>query len=234
MVCYSISGGVVVGIPLCEKRRLARMMPCVLPIAFLVVASAQAGDRAAWMPSAKWGVMNHYLADWIARTTRQPMTVERWNSLVDRFDVEALAEQLKSVGASYYQISIGQNSGYYLSPNATYDRITGIKPGKCSRRDLVADLYEALHKRGIRLMVYLPTGAPGGDAAARQALQWDIREWSTRWGAKVSGWCRLGPARRVTKRFEGSSEACFPINAAPRLRPKRIASRWQIVAGAYP
>ena len=161
-------------------------------------------NRAAWMSTARWGVMNHYLADWIARATHEPMTIERWNALIDHFDVEALAAQLKSVGAAYYQISIGQNSGYYLSPNAAYDRLTGITPTKCSRRDLVADLYEPLHKRGIRLMVYLPSGAPAGDAAARQALQWEtgphrnrefqtkweaiIREWSTRWGAKVSGW----------------------------------------------
>src|SRR5579862_206715 len=48
-------------------------------------------NRAAWMPVARWGVMNHYLADWIARTTHEPMSVERWNLLVDHFDVEALA-----------------------------------------------------------------------------------------------------------------------------------------------
>lgn len=182
-------------------------MKSLAPLFLLPVLLAQPNptpNRAAWMVNAHWGVMNHYLADWIARTTHQPMTIERWNSLVDHFDVEALAEQLKSVGAGYYQISIGQNSGYYLSPNATYDRLTGITPSKCSHRDLVADLYEALHKRGIRLMVYLPSGAPGGDTAARQALQWEtgphrnrefqtrweavIREWSTRWGTKVSGW----------------------------------------------
>ena len=179
-------------------------MKLVWCICLAGAALAQSPNRAAWMPAARWGVMNHYLADWIARTTHEPMTIERWNSLVDHFDVEALADQLKSVGAGYYQISIGQNSGYYLSPNATYDRLTGIQPSKCSRRDLVADLYEALHKRGIRLMVYLPSGAPGGDAAARKALEWEpgphrnrefqtkweavIREWSTRWGSKVSGW----------------------------------------------
>ncbi len=185
---------------------MKRLVPLLLSIA-LLPAFAQdrpSPNRAAWMSTAHWGVMNHYLADWIARSTHQPVTIERWNSLIDHFDVEALAEQLKSVGASYYQISIGQNSGYYLSPNATYDRLTGIKPSKCSRRDLVADLYQALHKRGIRLMVYLPSGAPGGDAAARQALNWQtgphrnrefqtkweaiIREWSSRWGTKVSGW----------------------------------------------
>jgi len=160
--------------------------------------------RAAWMKEARWGVMTHYLADWKAREMNEPMTVEKWNDMVDHFDVEGLAEQLKSVGAGYYLVTIGQNSGYYLSPNATYDRLVGIQPSKCSRRDLVADLYEAMHKRGIRLMVYLPAGAPGGDSTARQALEWQngphrnrefqikweqiIREWSTRWGSKVSGW----------------------------------------------
>jgi hypothetical protein len=170
----------------------------------LSAAQAQTHDRAAWMREARWGVMTHYLADWISQGTGEKMTVEHWNELVDHFDVEALAAQLESVGASYYQISIGQNSGFYVAPNATYDRIVGIQPSKCSKRDLVADLYEALHKRGIKLMVYLPSGAPGGDAIAKKALKFEngpkrnrefqlnweavIREWSQRWGTKVVGW----------------------------------------------
>ena len=109
-----------------------------------------AQDRAAWMAEARFGVMTHYLADWIARSSGEPMTVERRNRLVDRFDVEGLAAQLKSAGSKYYVITIGQNSGYYLAPNAAYDRLVGIEPGKCSRRDLVADLYEPLHGRGIQ------------------------------------------------------------------------------------
>ncbi len=167
-------------------------------------APSAASPRAAWMQEARWGVMTHYLADWKAREMKVPMTVEEWNEMIDHFDVQGLAEQLKSVEAGYYLVTIGQNSGYYLSPNATYDRLVGIQPSKCSRRDLVADLAAALHKRGVRLMVYLPAGAPGGDATARQALQWQngpyrnrefqlkweqvIREWSTRWGRRVAGW----------------------------------------------
>jgi alpha-L-fucosidase len=165
---------------------------------------AEPRDRAAWMKQARWGVMNHYLADWKARETNEQMTVEKWNEMIDRFDVEGLAEQLKSVGAGYYLITIGQNSGYYLSPNAVYDKYAGIQPSKCSQRDLVADLSQALHKRGIKLMVYLPAGAPNGDRVAREALRWQngpspnrefqlkweqvIREWSTRWGSKIDGW----------------------------------------------
>ncbi len=167
-------------------------------------ASAPAQDRAAWMQDARWGVMTHYLADWQARVHHLDMSVEEWNRLVDGFDVERLANQLQSAGVRYYQITLGQNSGYYIAPNPVYDRLTGITPSKCSRRDLVADLYTALSKRGIRLMVYLPSGAPGQDKAADAALEWQngphpnkefqrkweqvIRYWSERWGKKVSGW----------------------------------------------
>jgi hypothetical protein len=156
------------------------------------------------MQDAQWGVMTHYLADWQARVNKLTISVEQWNKMVDGFDVEKMAGQLHAAGASYYQISIGQNSGYYIAPNPTYDKLTGIQPGKCSRRDLVSDLYEALHKQGIRLMVYLPSGAPGQDKAADAALEWRngpvpnkefqvrweqvIRDWSLRWGKKVEGW----------------------------------------------
>jgi hypothetical protein len=170
----------------------------------LAIAAPAAGHRADWMQQAKWGVMNHYLADWQSRVNKLTMSVDAWNSMIDKFDVETLAKRLQSVGARYYQISIGQNSGYYLSPNPVYDELTGIQPSKCSRRDLVADLAAALAPRGIKLMVYLPSGAPGQDKAADAALGWQngphanlefqrkwervIREWSSRWGRKVAGW----------------------------------------------
>src|SRR6266700_1008943 len=114
------------------------MHKVVLLLCFAACLPAQ--NRAAWMKTAKWGVMTHYLADWQAKVNNLTMSVDEWNKLVDGFDAEVMAAQLQTAGASYYQISIGQNSGYYLAPNSTYDKIVGIKPGKCSRRDLVADL----------------------------------------------------------------------------------------------
>ncbi len=163
-------------------------------------------SRANWMqdPRYCWGVMTHYLADWQARSHHLDMNPDLWNKLVDGFDVEGMTKRLESVGAGHYQISIGQNSGYYLSPNAVYDKITGIQPSKCSHRDLVADFYEPLRQRDIKLMVYLPSGAPGQDKTAIAALEWInapyrnknfqlkwervIAEWSRRWEKKVVGW----------------------------------------------
>ena len=42
--------------------------------------------RAAWMRRGHWGVMSHYLADWIARRENLPdhrMTVDQWNEAPD-------------------------------------------------------------------------------------------------------------------------------------------------------
>jgi hypothetical protein len=136
-------------------------------LAFAKICESQ--DHASWMAEARRGVMTHFLAGWRARVDGEPASIGHWNELVDHFDVDGLAEQLQSVGAGYYLITIGQNSGYYLAPNPTYDKLLGVTSSKCSRRDLIGDLYEPLHRRGIKLMVYLPAGAPGGDRQATSA-----------------------------------------------------------------
>lgn len=168
------------------------------------VVAGESPNRAAWMRSAHWGVETYFEAKTRSEVDGSPMTVERWNELVDRFDVEKLAAQLKAVGAGYCVITVGQDSGYYLAPNATYDRLVGIQPSKCARRDLVADLATALNRQGMRLLINLAARAPNREPAAVRALEWKsgpyrnrefqmkwesvIREWSNRWGTRVAGW----------------------------------------------
>ena len=170
----------------------------VCAVLLMAKPSQGAGNRADWMHQAQWGVFMHYLG------ASADLPPAEWNRLVDGFDVEGLANQLESVGARYFVITLGQNSGHYLSPNRTYDSLVGIQPSKCSRRDLVADLYPTLARRHISLMVYLPAGAPDRDPVAMKALEWTrgpdrnanfqrkweqvIAEWSARWGDKVRGW----------------------------------------------
>ena len=83
-----------------------------------------------WFQEARYGVFMHFLPG-DARQLAQ----------VKDFDVEALARQLQNVDAKYFVITLGQNFGYFNSPNATYDRITGYAPGeRCSLRDLPLNL----------------------------------------------------------------------------------------------
>lgn len=170
------------------------------------------GAATDWLHAAQWGVFNQ---GQMAECQHPPITtVEAWNTAVDAYDTEAVANQLQRLGAGYLIHCLGQNSGFYCSPNATYDSIVGHKPSHMSSRDLVEDLYKSLHPRGIGLMVYLPSGAPANDPRACAALQWKdgkyrlsnfqlmwqniIAEWSKRWGSKVQGWwfdgCYYGDA----------------------------------------
>lgn len=157
-----------------------------------------------WFKNSKWGVFLHFLAAPASSTGGDDFPVDKWNKRVESFDVLGLANQLEAVGAKYVILTLGQNTGHYCSPNETYDAIAGIKPSKCSRRDLVCDLSDALNPKEIRLLVYFTGGAPGCDLAAIEKLEWKkeggrqaefqmkweavIREWSLRWGRKVSGW----------------------------------------------
>ena len=156
-----------------------------------------------WFRSAGVGVMLHFL-----KTVFVPEGGSKeYNEVVNGFDVERFAEDCHKAGANYVMFALGQNDGYYCSPNHSYDSIVGVPPGTfCSSRDLPADLFKALHKRGIRMMFYLPGNPPiqnelvdkkfkytfGKDSPTSQFTQsyWEsvIREWSLRYGKNLSGW----------------------------------------------
>ena len=76
------------------------------------------------------------------------------------------------MGAGYLVLTLGQNSGYFNSPNAAYDKQTGYAAGeRCATRDLPLDLYKgAIHAKGIGLMLYLPCQGPNGDPRAQKAF----------------------------------------------------------------
>jgi hypothetical protein len=150
-----------------------------------------------WFSRAKYGVFIHFL----------PSSKEGLKQ-VERFDVQAFADQLQEMGAGYVVLTLGQNSGYFNSPNAAYEKQTGYAPGeRCATRDLPLDLSQALRPKGIRLMLYLPCQTPNGDPRAQKAFglpqgardqpidlifaeKWSrvIQEWSERYGEKVAGW----------------------------------------------
>ncbi len=191
------------------------LLPLVV-LGAMTVGSAHAAENTDWFQQARWGVMTHYLGAPPSTAGGAELTAEMWNRQVDAFDVAGLVRQLVSTKAKYLLFTLGQNSGHYCAPNAAYDKIVGIVPSKCSRRDLVADLAKALKPHGIRLMVYLPSGAPAADHVARKKLGWRwgstggwqlpgepvggrlvefqrrweaiIPAWSLRWGPAVAGW----------------------------------------------
>ena len=175
---------------------------CVLAVGTLLLYAAPCeadpeNKDTDWLKDARYGVFMHFLPG-----------DSRGLALTEKFDVEALAGQLGAIGAKYFVITLGQNSGYFISPNAAYEKRTGYAPGeRCSKRDLPLDLYRALKPKGVRLMLYLPCQTPNRDRRAQKAFglpegprdqpidvefarRWAevIRQWSDRYGDKVSGW----------------------------------------------
>ena len=167
-------------------------------------------NRQEWFNGKRWGMFTHYLPVPAGDGTGDFCSAEDWSRRIDAFDTELLAKHLHEIGADYFCITIGQNSGHYNAPNPVYDQLTGIVPSKCARRDLIHDIAVSLEPYGIDLWVYLPSGAPCADQQAMEKLEWEdkgnqpgnhsrlipfqrkweavIREWSLRWGKEVKGW----------------------------------------------
>jgi len=156
--------------------------------------------RGEWMKHAKYGVLLNFYGG-------QPQWGnQKFQDLVNAFDVQTLADQLDDAGVDYVIFTVGQNSGYFCSPNATYDKYVGLKPGeRCSIRDLPDELADALATHDIKMMLYMIARAPisnkhamvklgdiwHGHAAPQEfQLRWEkvIREWSLRYKEKLAGW----------------------------------------------
>ena len=150
-------------------------------------------ERTEWLARKGWGVFCHWLGAAPSTDGGADLSAEEWNAWVDAFDVDGLASQLAAVGAPYFFLTIGQNSGHFLAPNPVYDELVGINPSKCSRRDLIVDLHRALQPRGIDLLVYLPSNAPAADPVAVERLGWE-------WGFE-GGWPASWGTRRTGKRL---------------------------------
>ena len=128
--------------------------------------------------SKKWGIFYHFLGGHDAQA---------WNRRVNNADVKRWAEQLAELGCGFMGITIMQVTRAMLAPNATYDRITGYKPGEaCATRDLIMDLSDALRAYDIDLMLYYTGDGPCRDASdiANRAFgfttphyDWDKEEW---------------------------------------------------------
>ena len=106
----------------------------------------------------KWGIFNHYIYR-IFEKNNMP-----WEEMINNIDVKKIAKQLHEIGAGYYFITLCQGTKHILTPNDTYNKILGAKPGEiCSERDIVLELYDELSQYNIDLYLYFPSDGPHFD-----------------------------------------------------------------------
>lgn len=168
-------------------------------------AEASKNANTDWFRAARYGVFVHYLEDLQNRAETVHGLGRRtsWEECVREFDVQRFADAMSQAGAGYVIFTMHQRTQFLIAPNATFDRMTGYAPGEaCATRDLVADLWQALHAKGIPLMLYWTGDGPREDPRAAAAMGWTgkattayvekwasvAREYAERYGDKVAGW----------------------------------------------
>lgn len=164
-------------------------------------------DRFA---SRKFGIFNHYLyaapGSEIPPALQFEMENEIWNKKVDAYDPERVAFDLHKMGAGYYFITVMQGNRFMIAPNEAFDRICGTKPGEaCAKRDLIADIIQALKKYDIDLCLYFTGDGPYKDAKCGPKMglgqkrgqvsmefvtNWAsvLEEYAVRYGENVKAW----------------------------------------------
>lgn len=143
-----------------------RVTVAVLAAAFLFPTQALAGTGdTSWMSRGKYGIFLHYqyrvLLGYSIKTTPQfpdasQMTEEGWNRFVDEFDVKGFARQMAEAKVAWIIFCLDDHYfAWPCAPNKAVDDYTGYAPGeKCSRRDLILDLADALNTEGVKLICY--------------------------------------------------------------------------------
>ena len=181
---------------------------------FTKASIAQQKNSAQWLRKAKFGILVHYLNT--SQNTKEPWNMGKqtsWDSCVNEFDVNLFAKQMNDIGAGYVIFTIYQGTKYMCIPNKTYEDMTGYKRGEAtSNRDLVEDLYNALSKYNIRLMLYVTGDGTYKDNNVYKIFKSPMLNWvkngnkfivtpdwvnnwsavlediSLRYGKKVAGW----------------------------------------------
>lgn len=151
-----------------EKPGFIKKLWSGLVLMLFILVQIQAipapGDTS-WMKKARYGIFMHYqyrILLGYGGTTKpmlpstSQMTATQWNQFVDGFDVQGFSEQMVKAKIGWVMFCLDDHHfAWPCAPNKTFSDYTGYAPGeKCSKRDLIMDVANALNARGIRLIVY--------------------------------------------------------------------------------
>lgn len=138
-------------------------------IATTRVADTGPSRRETWR-GLKYGIFSHYVWNGYGMTAGQPNAdgsrAATIDELADRFDVPNYVDQLVEAGVQYVVFTAWHSGTCPLYPSAAMDKWAPDRPDS-PKRDLLGDVLDECHKRGIRPFFYChpyqPVAEPHND-----------------------------------------------------------------------
>ncbi|MCP5536215.1 MAG: right-handed parallel beta-helix repeat-containing protein [Akkermansiaceae bacterium] len=170
-----------------------------------------------WFKDAGYGLM----FQWTNRATPPKGPTKDWESKVNDFDLDGFIKLVDDSGAAYVIWSMTWGNQYISAPVKSLDAIIA---GRTTKRDLLGEMTNRLHEKGIKVIFYYHYGyecyhsqdtdwlkAAGGQDADKTRLYKNVMsilsEVGTRYGEKLDGWWFDGGARYLNCHFDGTSGA---------------------------
>jgi hypothetical protein len=160
-------------------------------------AEANPQSNSDWFAACHFGISTH----WTAQS--QPVGQDDWlpfEEAVNRFDAKRYVQQAGDAGAQY--IIFTSCHALQMLP-APCESIDQVAPGRTTPRDLIGDLADACHARGMHFILYYNHSCNHGDdpawenavgyhAADKSRLTRNllaiVDELGKRYGSRVDGW----------------------------------------------
>jgi hypothetical protein len=155
-----------------------------------IEAERQEAQRARastdWLVKAGYGLMFH----WTSQSIGKDGTHKPYARAVDDFDVNRFAEMVEATGAGYVILTIGHAESYCPGPIKAWEK---YHPGKTTRRDLIAEMADALSAKGIKLMCYLNAASltrypKAGEEEFTRIMTEVVTEFGQHYKEKVAGY----------------------------------------------
>jgi hypothetical protein len=149
-----------------------------------------------WMVEGKYGLFIH----WVPESFPLFGNTQNYQEAVEHFDTQAFAEMVAQSGAAWVVFTTTHGKYYFPGPLHALDDVVA---GRTCRRDLIAEIADALAKRHVRLMLYFHPGPgvsedpewakaaginPVNDLKNISIMLRIYREIGERYGQRLAGW----------------------------------------------
>lgn len=150
--------------------------------------AAAARADTTWFQNCGYGLMVH----WTSQSQPRRGPLKPYAQAVAEFAVDAFSDAAAATGAAYVMVTANHADPTFPAPLRGWER---TYPGWTTKRDLIAELIEALEARGIKLFLYLNLFVAYRDAG-RNADAADfvasscrlLEEIGQRYGARLPGY----------------------------------------------